>query len=291
MHEKFGKILKSVGGFFYVKSTDGVIYECKARGVFRKNEIKPVAGDFVKIYVFENETNVIQELKPRKNFLARPPIANLDQVFIVSSIKEPKINTFIIDELTVILSFLKIIPIIVISKADLANVDSISQIYRDSGFTSFGVSNKSFDNIDLIRSLIKNKTSAFVGNSGVGKSSLLNRLFPELKLETGEISKKLGRGRHTTRQVELFELCGGYVADTPGFSSLDILKCLDVEKEKLVLGFPEFQKFLGKCKFTSCSHTCEKGCKIIEAVQSKKINEKRYESYIAMYKNLKENKH
>lgn len=287
MIEKKGKILKSLGGFFYVKTIDGLVYECKARGVFRNKELKPVAGDNVNITVEENKINVIQEILPRKNLLVRPPIANIDQMFIVSSIKEPNLNTFIIDKLTVIALLLKIVPIVLISKTDLENSNYVIECYKKSGLKVMGVSNKDNKNISQILKLIQNKTSAFIGNSGVGKSTLLNILFPEFDLNTGEISKKLGRGKHTTRQVELFPICRGYVADTPGFSSLDLLKCVQVSTETLQEGFLEFHDYLGTCKFNSCSHTCEEGCKIIDAVRNGKISKQRYESYVAMYRDIK----
>lgn len=285
-----GKIIKGVGGFYYVEA-DGVIYECKARGVFRKEKITPLVGDDVEISVESNGKNSIDKIFERRNFFVRPPVSNVDNLVIVSSTCEPRPNFLIIDRLTAVAIHKNVRPVIVFTKDDLHNADEFAERYKNSGIDVFVVSNKTGKGVKEVLKLIEGATSVFTGNSGVGKSSLLNCIDPEFSVETGEVSHKLGRGRHTTRHVELFKTGNGYIADTPGFSSLDFETNDIIKKDEIADCFPEFSDYLGLCKFSSCSHTGDKGCKIIEALNEGKINPSRYESYVTLYnevKNLKD---
>lgn len=283
-----GLIIKGIGGFYYVEVAD-IIYECKARGIFRKNGITPLVGDHVKISIAQNNTCSIEEILPRKNFLVRPPVANIDQLFIVVSVCDPAPNPFVIDKIVIAAEDKEIEPIVVVSKTDLQDCDWINEVYRLAGIQIMEVSSVTGEGTDAVKKLLVNKISAFTGNSGVGKSSLLNCIDNKFGLPTGEISQKLGRGRHTTRQVELLKLdCGGYVADTPGFSSVDIERYDRIKKENLQFCFREFEPYLNQCKFPSCSHICEKGCAVIQAVHEGKIHPSRHESYVAMYNEVKD---
>ncbi len=283
-----GKIVKGIGGFYYVETAEAV-YECKAKGSFRNMKISPLVGDEVEISVNENAENRIEKIYPRKNELVRPPIANLDQLFIVASLKDPEINTFIIDKLIAIAEFKGIEPIIVLTKTDICDTyEKYGCIYSSAGFKTILCSNKDKRGVDAVKSLLKNKISAFTGNTGVGKSSLLNSIDENLMLKTGETSKKLGRGKHTTRHSELFKVCGGYVADTPGFSSLDFEKCERILKDDLFDCFREFEEYFGQCKFSTCAHINEKGCAVCNAVNSGKIQQSRHQSYVQMYNDVKD---
>ncbi len=287
MQQLEGTIIKGIGGFYYVEVAD-VIYECKARGVFRKNKISPLAGDRVRFSLNDGAENTIDEILPRRNVLQRPPIANIDRLFIVVSTCEPKPNTLVVDKMIAIAEKHDIEPVIVITKNDIGDSAQLSEIYSLAGFETIVTSAETGDGVERIRELIIGHISAFAGNSGVGKSSLLNKLDDSLELKTGEISDKLGRGKHTTRHVELLKLCGGFVADTPGFSSLDFQNAEKILKDELPFCFREFEDYLGQCKFSTCSHTTDKGCKIIEAVNENKIHTSRHENYIAMYNEVKD---
>lgn len=285
-----GIIIKGIGGFYYVEAA-GEIYECKARGVFRKSGIKPLAGDRVAISINEKAENTIDEIFERKSLLQRPPVANVDKLFIVSSVCEPKPVLLIIDRLTALAVNKGIEPIVVFTKNDLESADEYVEIYKKAGIKSFAVSCITGEGVDLVKEELKNHISAFCGNSGVGKSSLLNVIDPDLALKTGEISDKLGRGRHTTRHSELFKVEGGYVADTPGFSSFETEETELILKEDLPYAFKEFEEYIGQCKFTSCLHMKDKGCRIIQAVEDGDIPVSRHESYCSMMeqaKNIKE---
>lgn len=282
-----GIILKSTGGFYYVEAAD-VVYECKARGIFRKKNNSPKVGDRVKITVPEDGYCSIDEIEQRKNTLKRPPLSNIDLLVIVVSTVEPSPNYLVIDKMTAAAVDNDIQPVIVVSKSDLKAGGELLDIYKKAGIKAFSCSKDDEISIAAVKSYLTGKISAFTGNSGVGKSTLLNALYPELKLETGEISEKLGRGRHTTRTVELFKVGGGYVADTPGFSTVDLERYNMIDKENIMFCFPEFREYLTTCKFTSCSHTCEKGCEIIKAVKEGKISPSRHESYVAMYNEVKD---
>jgi ribosome biogenesis GTPase len=287
---KLGKIIKGIGGFYYVDADD-VIYECKARGSFRKQKITPLVGDNVEISVNEqdNAENTIDKILERKNDMIRPPLANLDTLFIVSSIVDPKINPPIIDKLIAIAEYKHIEPVIVLTKTDLdSDYQQYVDIYEGAGFKVIVCDNTIGSGADEIHSLLKGKISAFTGNTGVGKSTLLNNIFPNLDLATGETSKKLGRGKHTTRHCELFKVDGGYIADTPGFSSLDFERCEKILKDELPYCFREFEPYLDSCKFTTCTHVNDKGCAVCQAVADGKISKSRHDSYIAMYNEVKD---
>lgn len=283
-----GKLVKGIGGFYYVETADAV-YECKAKGIFRKNNITPLAGDDVVISINENSENRIEEIKKRKNSLVRPPVANLDQLFIVSSTVEPDINTYNIDKLTAIAEYKNIEPVIVFTKTDLSDNHTVYvPVYEKTGFKVICCNNKTGQGAEEIKSLLKGKVSVFTGNTGVGKSSLLNCIDENLSLATNEISRKLGRGRHTTRHTELFKINGGYVADTPGFSSIDFEKSEMILKDDLFDCFREFESFFGQCKFSTCTHINEKGCAVCKAVEDGKISKSRHNSYVQMYNDVKD---
>lgn len=282
-----GTIIKGIGGFYYVEA-DGEIYECKARGIFRKDKITPLVGDTVQITVGDNNKNSIDVIFDRRNYFNRPPIANVDNLVIVSSTCEPKPNTLIIDRLTAVAAHKNVRPIIVFTKDDLYSASEFSDIYSSTGIDTFTVSNATGEGVDSLLREIAGTISVFTGNSGVGKSSLINSIAPEFSLETSEISQKLGRGRHTTRHVELYKIGEGFIADTPGFSSLDFETNDIIRKEELAACFPEFSDYLGTCKFTSCSHINDKGCKIVEALSVGKIHPSRHESYVALYNEVKD---
>ena len=286
---KQGRILKGIGGFYYVEA-EQTIYECKARGVFRKRGTTPLAGDWVQICI-DNNTGTIEEIFPRKNMLVRPPCANIDQMFLVTSVCDPSPNLLVLDKMIAVAEDQEMEPILVISKTDLQSPHELENIYRKVGIQVIEVSSVSGQGIAQIKMLLKDKISVFTGNSGVGKSSLLNCISPEFRQETGIISSKLGRGKHTTRQVELLKLpCGGYVADTPGFSTMDMERYNIVKKEHLQYCFREMKPYITQCKFSSCSHTCEKGCAVLRAVEQGEITQSRHNNYTAMYEQVKDKK-
>lgn len=287
MSVKQGILLKAIAGFYYVEAGDS-IYECKARGIFRKNNMSPTVGDRLAIEIISEGKGVITEILPRKNLLIRPQVANIDRLFIVSSHDTPVPSALVIDRLTAIACENDIEPIIVFNKVDLGTMSYWKDLYTSAGFKTILTSGANGKGCDEIKALISGKISAFTGNSGVGKSSILNKILPELNLKTGEISEKLGRGRHTTRHVELFPAFGGYVADTPGFSSLDIEKTMPLKKENLQFTFPDFNDWLGECRFTSCTHTGEKGCAVAQAVLDGKIQQSRLDSYRMIYNEIKD---
>ena len=284
-----GLLMKGIGGFYYVRCGE-TIYECRARGVFRKKKITPLVGDFVRVEPEEEPgKGTLTEILPRRNFLVRPPVANLDQLLIVASLQDPQPNLLMIDKTIAAAEYHKIEPVVILNKTDLEDGDAIEAIYRQAGFVCIQASARTGEGIETIREQLRGRVSVFTGNSGVGKSSLLNCIDERLGLSTGEISQKLGRGRHTTRHVEIYELeNGGLVADTPGFSTLDIERFQLIRKEELPDCFREFAPFLGQCRFTSCAHTVEKGCAILQAVEEGKIARSRWESYVAMYQEVKD---
>lgn len=274
-------IIKGIGGFYYVQTEQGIL-ECKAKGIFRKKKITPLAGDRVNLET-ENGGNVIAEILPRKNFMIRPPIANLDVLFIVSSTTQPTPSTLIIDKMSAIAVDKGIQPILVITKADLGSAEQLQEAYRQAGIPVICIDYESGQGIEEVRAQIKGHLCAFCGNSGVGKSTLLNAVVPGLAQQTSEISQKLGRGKHTTREVTIFEACGGLIADTPGFASLDTLKACYIPPENLEFAFPEFKPYFGQCKFTGCSHRTETGCAVRAALEEGKLSPSRYQSYLTMY--------
>ena len=285
---KKGIIIKGIGGLYFVETADAV-FECRARGVFRKNGQKPIVGDRVEVILGTNGgENIIGAIEPRKSELMRPPVANIDRLFILSSVKEPNPSTLIIDKMTAIARYKNIEPIVIITKKDLGNTDDLRDIYEKSDIPFFAVSSKTGEGVDAVKAEFSGHISAFAGNTGVGKSSLLNAVAPELSLKTGEISDKLGRGRHTTRAVELYKVCGGYVADTPGFSSLTIENSEIIPVQELPFCFKEFEPLIGLCRFSSCRHISDKGCEILKAVDNGEISRSRHNSYVAMYNEVKD---
>ena len=277
-----GIIFKALSGFYYVKTEQGLI-ECKARGVFRKKQNAPLVGDKVIISLTDENRGVIDEIMPRLNCLVRPPVANIDQLFIVVSTVSPLPNTFVIDKMIAIAEDKGIEPILVINKSDLSSPEEIAKIYESAGFKTIVVSANTREGIDRVYELFKDKLSVFCGNSGVGKSSILNAIDSRFEISTGEISEKLGRGRHTTRHSELYECYGGLIADTPGFSSVDMERMAIIKKDDLQYVFRDFKEYIGECKFTSCSHTKEKGCAVLCACEQNKIEPTRIESYRRLY--------
>lgn len=284
-----GVILKGIGGFYYVK-TDSGVYECKAKGKFRKDKIAPLAGDKVSVTIRNDEENTIDEIYERKNFLVRPPVANIDKLFIVVSATKPKPNTVIIDKMTVLAEKNNIIPVIIITKTDLADHNELKNIYETTGYNVYSFSIDDYSELEDIKNELKGCLCAFTGNSGVGKSTLINALSDNLKLQTGEISDKLGRGRHTTRQAEVFQVGEGLVIDTAGFSSIDFTVDNRMYSDELQYYFREFSEYIGKCRFNGCRHLGDKGCKICELMENSVISSSRYESYKTIFSEIKDNK-
>ncbi len=290
MSQAEGLLIKGIGGFYYVQVGD-TVYECKAKGIHRKNRITPLAGDAVTISFNPSGYCSLDEIHERKNFLNRPPVANVDKLFILASTREPMPSTFVIDKFTAIAQDKGIDCAVVFTKTDLAAADELVEIYQKSGFDVFALSTQNDNGLEELKAAMNGKICVLCGNSGVGKSTLLNRLCPELRLETGEISEKLGRGRHTTRQVELFRVGDGYIADTPGFAAIELDGEERIVKENLPFAFREFLPYLGRCRFTSCTHVADKGCLICQAVEEGRIMPSRHESYVALYneaKNIKD---
>ncbi len=251
-------VLKSIGGFYYIKTEDGTVIECKAKGKFRKLALSPLAGDVVETE-FEQGTNVITKIHQRKNQFVRPPFANLDLLIMVIATTEPSPNYFVIDKMCAIAQHKNAEVAIAITKSDLAHCEDIKEIYTKAGYKVFVTGEGHTDQLEELKETMKGKICAFAGNSGVGKSTLLNRLFPDLQLETNAISQKLGRGKHTTRQVEIFDMGDCMVADTPGFSSIELDRDNFISKHDLPHAFVEFGEYLDQCRFADCSHTSEIG--------------------------------
>jgi len=283
-----GRIVKALSGFYYVK-TDAELLECKARGKFRKEGMmSPLVGDLVKVSV-ENGKGMIEEIAPRRNEFIRPAVSNLDLLVILASETIPVTEPFLVDRITAIAGNQNVPVVICVNKSDLSAEVRLTDLYRKAGYPVVATSAVTGEGVDELRSLVKGKLSAFTGNSGVGKSSLLNALSPSLKLQTGEISEKLGRGRHTTRYIELLDLGEEtYIADTPGFSSFDTERMDLVLKENLQFAFPDFASYIGKCQFHDCAHIKEPGCAVRSALEAGQICESRYESYLRLYEKAKE---
>lgn len=289
---KEGLIVRALSGFYYVKTGEGQEVECRARGLFRKQEISPCVGDRVELEETGEGKGQVVAILPRKNSLVRPPVANLDLLVLVVSSCEPLPNLLVLDKLLAIAECQNIPPAIVLTKSDLEDPSPVADIYRKVGYPVFVVSSETGEGVEEVRAFLSGKLCAFTGNTGVGKSSLLNRIDPRLSIETAQISQKLGRGRHTTRHVQLYEQPGGgYIADTPGFSAVDLERFQVILKEDLELCFSEFEPYRTKCRFTGCSHTKEKGCAVLAAVEAGEIPKSRHESYLSLYedaKNIKE---
>ncbi len=282
-----GLILRSQGGFYQVRTSAGEL-RCRGRGRFRKEATQLLVGDQVEVQPTEEGAGFITGLAPRKNFLIRPPVANLDRLVLVVSAADPAPNLLVVDKLTAIAARRGIPAALVFTKPDLEDTANLAAIYRGAGYPVCQVNSLTGEGIPQVRALFQGGLSAFCGNSGAGKSTLLNALYPELQLATGEISRKLGRGRHTTRHVELFPTGdGGYIADTPGFSAVEFLQFEKMPAAALEDCFPEFGPYREKCRFTGCSHRVEKGCAVLAAVEEGKIPESRHQSYRAIYEELR----
>lgn len=286
-----GKIIKGIAGFYYVDVAESGIYECKAKGIFRKEKKKPLVGDLVEITVLDQEAregNLVQIL-PRKNQLIRPAVANIDQAVIIFAMEDPKPNYMLLDRFLVMMEMQQIPVVICMNKQDLGSGEALlnfQKTYEKSGYFICFTSAKMEEGVEELRLILKGKTSAVAGPSGVGKSTLTNRMQSGISMETGEISKKLGRGRHTTRHSQLIPIDRDtYILDTPGFSSLDVM---DMDKDDLKQYFPEFAPYEGTCRFQGCSHTHEPGCRVKEALEQGAVSRLRYENYIGLYEELRE---
>ena len=277
-----GVIIKALSGFYYVKTESGTV-ECRARGRFRLDGSSPLVGDRVEISLDANGKGRVDKLLPRKNFFIRPAVANIDLLIAVASEVNPVTDPFLIDRVTAFAEHMGCEVLICINKSDAARVSRLRDIYATSGYRVIETSAVTGEGVEELRGCISGKVCAFSGNSGVGKSSLLNALEPGLGLETGVVSEKLGRGRHTTRHVEIFPAGGAFVADTPGFASFDMEQLPPIPKEELQFCFPEFGPYIGKCRFDDCAHLKEPGCAVREAMDEGKINASRHLSYARLY--------
>ena len=288
-----GKIVKGISGFYYVHVVESGIYECKAKGIFRNQKIKPLVGDNVTIAVLDEEQMLgnIEEILPRENALIRPAVANIDQALVIFAAAKPKPNFNLLDRFLIMMEYQKVPVILCFNKCDLITEEhqqEIASIYEASGCKILFVSAKKELGLKELQEILEGKTTTVAGPSGVGKSSLINLLAPEACMETGEISKKIERGRHTTRHAELIQLKGdGYIMDTPGFSSLYLP---EMEKEELQDCYPEFAAFEPYCRFQGCSHISEPDCGVKEALSEGKIHPVRYENYCQLYGELKDRK-
>lgn len=282
-----GRIQKALSGFYYV-DTGSELLTCRARGKFRKEGISPLVGDRVEVRELGNGEGFVEKLLPRRNAFSRPAVANIDQLVVIASAAIPRTDPFLIDRVAAIAALKNCEVLILLNKCDLERADELYGIYRAAGFQTLRVSAETGEGLEALKPLISGKLSAFTGNSGVGKSSILNALDPAFHLQVGEISEALGRGRHTTRHVELYRLsCGAEVVDSPGFSSFETEE-LNLElKRRLPETFLDFRPYLDGCRFVGCSHTKEKGCAVLEAVRRGDIQKSRHDSYLRLYEELK----
>lgn len=281
-----GIIIKGIGGFYYVK-IDNEIYECRARGLFRKKKITPLVGDRVKIDISENKTGYVQEILKRKTELFRPPVANVEKVIIVFAAQNPNPNLWLIDRFILLAESQNLDVVICITKIDLAEENDLNkmiEVYEKTGYRVYKINNKTGYGIESLKSELKDNISVFAGPSGVGKSTLLNNIQPELELQTGEVSDKTKRGKHTTRHVELLNLdFGGHVLDTPGFSSMDIYYLEDNQVKDLFIEMRENSDF---CKYRGCMHLNEPSCEIKRMVEVGEISDSRYQNYISFVEEI-----
>lgn len=279
---KTGRIIRSLSGFYDVRTESGTV-SCRARGILRREGLSPLTGDMVEITV-ERGKGMVEAVLPRRNSFVRPAVANMDALVVFAANVNPVTEPFLIDRVAAIAGDQGVPVVLCVNKCDLDPARELTRIYRSAGFPVINASAVTGEGVEELRSIIRGKLVAFTGNSGVGKSSLLNRLCPSLALPTGEVSEKLGRGRHTTRHVELYELGEGtYVADTPGFSSFDTDQMEAILKENLQYAFPDFGTYIGKCQFHDCSHRREPGCAVTAALAAGEIEKTRYESYLRLY--------
>ncbi len=288
-----GKIVKGIAGFYYVHTPDNQVYECKAKGIFRKDKLKPLVGDNVEMKVLDDEKKIgnIEEILERKNQLVRPAVSNIDQALVIFAAAKPEPNLNLLDRFLISMEKQQIETVVCFNKMDEASeemIEKLSHIYSGCGYQVLFTSALLDKGVDGIRKLLQNKTTVLAGPSGVGKSSLINLLQPEANMETGSISEKIQRGKHTTRHSELFCIEGtSYIMDTPGFSSLYID---NMEKEELKDYFSEFHQYEEQCRFIGCVHINEPDCGVKQALEEKKISPVRYENYVLMYQELKDKK-
>ena len=280
--KRTGRILRSISGFYDVQTPDGVV-TCRARGALRRGTDSPLTGDMVEITV-ERGKGMVEKILPRRNWFVRPAVANVDALVIFAANVNPVTEPFLIDRVAAIAGDREVPVYLCINKCDLDPAVDLERIYRHAGFPVILTSAETGEGVEELRTLLKGKLTAFTGNSGVGKSSVLNALCPELALPVGEVSEKLGRGRHTTRHVELYRLGEDtYVADTPGFSSFDTDQMEVILKENLQYAFPDFGPYMGCCQFHDCSHRAEPGCAVTAALAAGDIEQTRYDSYLRLY--------
>ena len=283
-----GRIEKALSGFYYV-NTGGETLQCRARGKFRREGLSPLVGDWVQVRELGNGEGFVEAVEARRNQFARPAAANIDQLVILASAAIPVTEPYLIDRIASIAALKGCQVLLCLNKCDLDSADELYDIYSRSAIPVLRVSAVTGQGLDALREAIRGKLSAFTGNSGVGKSSVLNALLPPLALPVGEVSKALGRGRHTTRHVELFSLGEDtYIIDTPGFSSFDTAEMDLALKQHLPDTFPEFAPYVGDCRFTGCTHTKEKGCRVLQAVKDGLIPASRHRSYVRLYDELKD---
>ena len=288
-----GKIIRGIAGFYYVDLAESGLYECKARGIFRKEKTKPLVGDDVEMDVLDEEekTGNITDVLVRRNELIRPAVANIDQALVVFAVTDPKPHFNLLDRFLVMMEYKEIPVILCFNKTDIATeseLEELAEIYRACGYPVVFTSASEGIHVDMVRQLLKGKTTAIAGPSGVGKSSLINLLQPHVQMETGDISRKIARGKHTTRHSELIAIDKeSYIMDTPGFSSLYVG---EMEKEELKYCFREFTPFEGRCRFQGCSHIHEPGCLVKAAVEEGQIHKNRYRDYVEMYQELQDKK-
>ena len=282
MERQTGRIVRSLSGFYEVQTQTGTV-TCRGRGSLRKGGDSPLTGDLVEITV-ERGKGMVERILPRKNRFIRPAVANVDALVVFAANVNPVTEPYLIDRVAAIAGDQDVQVIICINKCDLDPAVDLYRIYRNAGFPVIQASAETGEGVEELRKLLQGKLTAFTGNTGVGKSSMLNRLCPQLQLATGEVSEKLGRGRHTTRHVELFRLGEGtYVADTPGFASFDTDQMDVLLKENLQYAFSDFAPYLGSCQFHDCSHRSEPGCRVRQAVETGEIEKTRYDSYLRLY--------
>jgi ribosome biogenesis GTPase len=286
-----GVIVRGIAGFYYVETHKGNIIECKARGRFRKEKLSPIVGDRVYIDLIDEAHGVIDEIKQRKNQLIRPLVANVDQAIVVFALKKPDINFTLLDKLLIFIEHHNIDAVICLNKSDLADEEELEStvgIYEKIGYKIIKTNGLTGEGLNLLKEIMEGKISVFAGPSGVGKSTIFNKIQDRIVMETGEISQKIHRGKHTTRHAELIEISiGTYIVDTPGFSSLDLNF---INSEELQYAFREFEEYLGQCKFSSCMHFKESGCRIKEMVKEGIIPIERYDAYVEILQELQNNR-
>lgn len=285
-----GIIVKALSGFYYVQTKEHGVVTCRGRGKLRHLHLVPLVGDQVEITRQEDNSGMVDRILPRINQFQRPMAANIQQMVIVASGAIPVTDPYLIDRMIAMAEWKQCEPVICFNKCDLCRMDDLAQVYEKAGFPTIQISAETGEGMERLESLLEGKVSAFTGNSGVGKSSILNALRPDFALQVGEVSQRLGRGRHTTRHVELFPVGSGLVADTPGFSALDAEEMESVPKEALAGVFREFLPYVGQCRFTGCAHYKEKDCAVRQAVAEGKIAQSRYDSYQRLYQQAMERK-